>query len=326
MIETKDENVKDFYNHYIQDVVDDVTKKITYSAVNSQIMGSVTIVKVTGGGEALDGAEFSIYQMTDSTKDNSKFYGAQEGVSKTLTSYYDKQTTQKYYKVILGEQGNLKALTKAGMYDDKTKKLSVRINDETTAEYQVHSELYQGQTRFYYYTNDTNSFVYEWIIGGQEDYDKLCDDKVIDRNDKFENNGVKYSVLNRTKNGVKEYYVRIPVNPADFSQVAIVEFVNLPFFNESGKKVYYTVRETSVPEGFLALADFNQLTAMDLFNEKISNVHDFCFEVENTKQMELPITGGSGMSTTVIIGMIIFMPCLTYIAWLVIMRRRKKED
>lgn len=326
VIETKDENVKDFYNHYIQDVVDDVTKKITYSAVNSQIMGSVTIVKVTGGGEALDGAEFSIYQMTDSTKDNSKFYGAQEGVSKTLTSYYDKQTTQKYYKVILGEQGNLKALTKAGMYDDKTKKLSVRINDETTAEYQVHSELYQGQTRFYYYTNDTNSFVYEWIIGGQEDYDKLCDDKVIDRNDKFENNGVKYSVLNRTKNGVKEYYVRIPVNPADFSQVAIVEFVNLPFFNESGKKVYYTVRETSVPEGFLALADFNQLTAMDLFNEKISNVHDFCFEVENTKQMELPITGGSGMSTTVIIGMIIFMPCLTYIAWLVIMRRRKKED
>ena len=335
-------DVTDFYNRYSQNIVDDVTKKRTYSAVNSQIMGSVTIVKKTGGGDALEDAEFSIYQITDTTKEEEKFYGAQEGISypepECLPKYYGKSSygeqikTKKYYKVILGDEDNLKALTKAGIYNENTNKLSAKNSDGTIVEYQVHKEkIYEEQTneeqtRFYYYTTDTTQFEYELIIGGEEDYNNAVNNSVIDKNDKFENNGVKYSVLNRIKNGAKEYYVKISVKPEDFSKVAIVEFVNLPFFNDEGKPVYYTVRETGVPKGFLALADFNQLTELDLFNGGINKDHDFCFEVENTRQMELPVTGGSGMSTTVIIGMIIFTPCLTYIVWLVIMRRKKKGD
>ena len=82
------------------------------------------------------------------------------------------------------------------------------------------------------------------------------------------------------------------------------------------------------PDGYIALADFNLLTGMDLYDGTVDTagnaVHDFCFEVENTKQMQLPVTGEHGMDITIMFGAVLVTLGGTYLLWFVLYKRKKK--
>ena len=124
--------------------------------------------------------------------------------------------------------------------------------------------------------------------------------------------------------GITEYYVKVTLTPSNYSQESIAEFPNLPLVDENGYRIYYTVRETKVPEGFYSLADFNLLTGMDLFNGGATQQHDFMFEIENTRNMELPVTGGSRMRTIVMIGTILVT--LGSAAIILMLNRKKLKE
>ena len=146
---------------------------------------------------------------------------------------------------------------------------------------------------------------------------------IISADKKIEFNGTQYSVSNRLKSeGVREYYVTLPVSSAGAEINSVVQFSNLPLYDKDGQRIYYTVRETKPPKGYLALGDFNLLTGVDLYNNSISAVHDFSFDVENTKQMDLPLTGGNPMGIMVVVGTMLTMLGSCWIIWLI--NRRKK--
>ena len=325
--------VDNYFNRFGGLSENSINKKQTYSIINSQILGSVTILKHTGAGDALDGAQFGIYQVpTEKSEDDQSFYGATEGLNTTYTSdnRYDVQTTKAYYKVILGNERNLSCLTNLGRYVPETKLLTVPVNSTVNKYYKVHKELYNGQERYYYYTptNETYTFTYDLIFGGRNEYDTLRDEGIIDVNDKYEHNGQLLSVYRRRIDlDTVEFYSTITVNPRTFSTDAVLEFKNLPLYDSQGNAVFYTVRETAFPKGFTSLADFNSLTGMNLFDHYTDNsgsyVHDLTFDVENTKLMKLPVTGGSGLWGTVFCGTFIVTLCVAY---LYLSAKRKKRS
>lgn len=331
-LEANGKDVSEFYHIFEKDTVDAVTQKRICQVINSQILGSVTILKRDAANAPLENAEFSIYQ-TAQKKDaaDSTFYGAKQGVGTDYTdsNLYSVQSTQLYYKVILGDKTVLAALEHLGMYNAKTNLLSIEYGENSIEDVKVHKELYEGTTRYYYYTVNENQFTYELIFGGSEEYHSLVDRGIIDENDKYHHsNGFVYSVYRRRVDGEREYYVKVTVDPNNFDKTAIAEFLNLPLYSREGSPIYYTVRETCEPDGYIALADFNLLTGMDLYDGTVDTagnaVHDFCFEVENTKQMQLPVTGEHGMDITIMFGAVLVTLGGTYLLWFVLYKRKKK--
>ncbi|MBQ3666025.1 MAG: right-handed parallel beta-helix repeat-containing protein [Lachnospiraceae bacterium] len=320
-------NVNEYFIRTTDKVIDEISKKYIFSAVNTQILGSLTIVKKTGGGDPLEGAGFSAYQvLTERDEHDTKFYSADEGVGTELVSAYQTKTSENCYKVILGTKSNLDSMnTDAVMFNAGTNELTIDDGTGSKRVCKVHKELYDGKSRYYFYTKDTVSFSYDWILGGIDEYNALRSEGVININDKIELNNVVYSVMRRKNaENVNEYYVEVTVSTDDSEKIAIVEFLNLPLFDKNGNRVYYTVRETKVPDKYISLADFNTLTGIDLFNDSPEGVHDYSFEVENTKQMQLPLTGGSGMSTMVILGTMFTVLAGAYLVWLMYMKKRER--
>ena len=320
-------DIRKYYSISGELKLDETTKKITYAAVNSQLMGSITLVKKTGGGEALQNAGFTIYKDSRGKANATQFYGAQEGVeTEDLTEYKAEQQTTSYYKVILGGDETLEKLSDAGLYNKETKELKVELEDKSTVVYKVHKD--GSADRYYYYTKDKKTFTYEWIIGDSAAYEKQRDSGYIDVNGKMTVNGKSYSVRKRQVDDKTQYYLRIVVVPEESETEAVIEFFHLPLYDEEGNDIYYTVRETTTPDGFIALADFQPLTGMKLYEENgdAIAVYDYCFEVENTRRMELPLTGGSGMSTTVIIGTMLLSMGGAYLFWRMRIKKRKSRN
>ena len=308
-IKANGQDIGRYYNVYENDNTDPITQKRSFEVNNNQILGSVTILKYSSSREALSGAEFSIYQVdTPKDENDTAFYGSKHGVGDTLTESYRTLSTKLYTKVYIGSEMNLLRLGELEMYDSRTKELTVESSGRVYI-YKIHTEQGDEGPRYYYYTENNVSFSYELIIGGVEQYEEMCESGVIDVNDKYHQDGFLYSVLRRRVNGEREYYVVITVNPASFKKVAMVEFRYLPLYDTQGRAIYYTVRETKEPDGYASLADFNMLTGMNLFdglkNSSDEYVRDLCFEVENIKTMKLPVSGGAGLTTIVIIGTMI---------------------
>lgn len=322
-------DISAYYNVFEDDVIKAINKKRTFTATNSQIVGSIVLVKHSTEGEPLEGAEFSLYQVPEG-KDpaDDRFYGSKHGVGDTLTESYQKKTTVQYYKTLLGGDRNLLQLEALNMYNPVTKNLTVKVNNKTYV-YKVHSELNEGAVRYYYYTTENVSYTYELIIGNMDSYEALKADGTIDINDKYHQDGLAFAVLRRRVNDEREYYVKLTVTPSQFTKVAMIEFRDLPLYDTQGHAIYYTVRETKEPDGYVSLADFNMLTGMNLFNGVQNSehefVHDLGFEVENTKQMELPITGGSSFTMVTMLGALLMGLGGTCLFWLMLVKKKKKE-
>ncbi len=322
-------DVKEYYNIFEDDSTDEINLRRTFSAVNSQILGSVTIVKKTGGGDPLKDAQFDIYQTQSKKSDtDDSFYTSREGVGTTLTDSYSTKTSQYYYKVLLGPQVILDELKKLGMYNEKTKLLTVDYGSGTIQSYKVHKENSGGETIYYYFTQNASQYSFEYIIGDASHYSNMIAAGLINDNDKYLLCGQQYSVLRRKVNDEREYYVVITIQPQIFERVALVEFKDLPLFNNDGEPIYYSVRETKPPQGFISLGDFNALTGMDLYSgyqDAGGNpVRDLSFEVENTRQMTLPVTGGSSLSLTAMIGSALMTLGGIYLVWVIFQKKRKK--
>ncbi len=323
-------DISRYYNVFESDNTDPVNAKRVHSIINSQILGSVTLTKYSTNGEPLEGAEFSLYQVAEpKANDDTRFYGSKNGVGDTLTESYQTKSTTLYTKVFIGDDTNLNRFKELEMYNEKTNELSVRSGNQTV-KYIIHTEHSDNRKRYYYYTTDNITFNYELIIGNKERYDDLCQSGVIDVNDKYHQDGFEYSVLRRRINGEREYYVVVTVDPKKFNKVALIEFLHLPLYDTQGHAIYYTIRETKEPDGYVSLADFNMLTGMNLFdglkNDQDNYIHDLCFEVENTKAMELPVTGGSNFTTTIAFGTMLICLGVACIALLKIMQKRKRRE
>lgn len=307
-----------------------MTRRVVHSVRNNQILGSVTITKYSNSQEPLQGAEFSIYQVSQpKDPDDHSYYGSKNGVGTTLTKSYQTKETIMYSKVILGEAPHLALLEDLGIYNKKTNEITVTSGNNTVM-YKVHHENTDSGDRYYYYTADNVTFSYEMIIGGAEEYNEMKDQGLIDVNDKYHHaDGFEYTVLRRRVNNEREYYVVITVDPAKFGKVALLEFLYLPLYDTQGQAIYYTVRETKEPRGYVSLADFNMLTGMNLFDGMTNGdgdyVHDLCFEVQNTKQMELPETGGSSLSMTVTLGALLMTLGGACLFGIILKKKKKKE-
>ena len=326
-------DVQGFYNVVEQDVVDPITNKTTHTVLNSQILGSVTIVKKSSVGDPLEGAQFSIYQV-DSEKPSSddSYYGAHEGVGTTLTESYQTKVSSMYSKVILGKDTNIEILKSLGMYDAKSKTLTFTSGGSTYS-FIVHIEADGPEKKYYYYTDNNVTFNYEMIIGNADEHNRWLSEGLLDVNDIYYQDGVAYNVSSRwvTEGSqyVKQYYITITVNPRNYDKVAILEFSDLPLYDTQGNFIYYTVRETKEPDGFISIADFNTLTGMNLNtgfkNSDDEYVHNLGFEVENVRAMELPTTGGSEMRLIIVIGTMLVMLGSTAV-FLMIKRRRAEVN
>ena len=315
-------DIAEYYTMIDDAFTDEVTKEVTLPAKNDRILGSVTINKTTGGGDILEGAEFSIYQVrTKRDPDDHTFYYYNSSVGTApLDVPFGTRVTQKQYKVILGGQDVLSELTRSGLYV-----LNDNVINSGEEKYIVHKEQLNGSVQYYYYTETNTPFKYEYLIGNIDRFEALKASGTISLNNRITIAERDYAVLNRPdSDGITEYYAKITLTPSNYSQESIAEFPNLPLVDENGDRIYYTVRETQVPEGFYSLADFNLLTGMDLFNGGATQPHDFMFEIENTRSMELPVTGGSGMRMIVIIGTILVTLGSAAIVF-VLNRRRSKE-
>ena len=319
-------NVSEFYNINENDDIDDVTKNRIHNITNSQILGSITIMKQTGGDEALEGAEFSLYQVyTKGTPDSVDYYGSKEGVGVTLTdaNRYAAGSTTRYYKVRIGNQAVLDLLKDLGMYNSESNILTITRTDGTEEQI-VHKEISDGTTYYYYNTTVTESFSYEMILGGIDEYNNLINvDHLIDSNDMYyHSNGKTYPVLRRRVDGVREFYITVSVQPSDFEKVAVVEFENLPLYNLNGDPIYYTVRETKEPNGYVSLGNFKSLTGLDLYNGGYNATHDFSFAVVNNKEIELPLSGENPLFVIIMIGTILTV--LGSVSF-VLLRHKKKH-
>ena len=315
-------DIAEYYTMIDDTYTDEVTKEVTLPAKNDRILGSVTINKTTGGGDILEGAEFSIYQVsTKRDPDDHTFYYYNSSVgTPPLDVPFGTRVTKKHYKVILGGQDVIRQLTSAGIYV---------VNDNVltsgTDKYIVHKEQPDSNVQYYYYAETNTPFSYEYLIGNVDRFNALKANGRISLNNRITIAGRDYAVLNRPDNdGITEYYVKVTLTPSNYSQESIAEFPNLPLVDENGDRIYYTVRETKVPEGFYSLADFNLLTGMDLFNGGATQQHDFMFEIENTRNMELPVTGGSRMRTIVMIGTILVT--LGSAAIILMLNRKKLKE
>ena len=314
-------DIKMYYTALDDTVVDGVSKEVTLNAVNDRILGSVTIVKKTGGGDVLEGAQFSLYRV-DRAHDPSddSFYTADSEPENLISSDpFDTRVSALQYKVILGDSAVLDMLKQSGSYYSYDNELT--YGGKT---YIVHKERYGGQERYYYYTDSTAALKYDYILGDIVTYNELLNDGTIDDNGKYEIGGVKYSVSQRIKDDAAEFYIPVTLRPSDYPQESVLEFHNLPMVDDQGQRIYYTIRETGVPEGYYALADFNSLTGIDLYNGGINKPHDFTYTVENTRQMQLPTTGGSGMRLLVVIGTMLVI--LGGLAAACVMMMRKRES
>ena len=304
--ETQDASV--YYNVFEDDDIDAVTKNRIHNITNNQILGSITITKETAGNEALQNAEFSIYQVdANGADDPAEYYGSKSGVGvgvgDTLTkaNRYRVEKTKLYNKVRIGNKSALETLEQLGMYNAKTNTLTI-TNGTLSEEVIVHKE----GSYYYYNTSGTLNFSYEKIIGTVDDYYSLVSSQVIDENDLYHySNGKTYPVLRRRIGDIRQYYITVTVDPTKYEKTAIVQFDNLPLYNIEGKKIYYTVRETKEPDGYISLGNFKALTGVDLYNGGPAAQHDFSYLVVNNKQIELPLTGSNTLALIVIAGTVL---------------------
>ena len=124
--ETQDASV--YYNVFEDDDIDAVTKNRIHNITNNQILGSITITKETAGNEALQNAEFSIYQVyANGANDPAEYYGSKSGVGVTLDDKnpYRVEKTKLYNKVRIGNKSALETLEHLGMYNAKTNTLTI---------------------------------------------------------------------------------------------------------------------------------------------------------------------------------------------------------
>ena len=297
-------NASEYYNVFEDDDIDAVTKNRIHNITNNQILGSITITKETAGNEALQNAEFSIYQVNQKgTPASVDYYGSKSGVGVTLDDKnpYRVEKTKLYNKVRIGNESALETLKQLGMYNAKTNTLTI-TNGTLSEEVIVHKE----GSYYYYNTSGTLNFSYEKIIGTADDYYSLVSSQVIDENDLYHySNGKTYPVLRRRIGDIRQYYITVTVDPTKYEKTAIVQFDNLPLYNIEGKRIYYTVRETKEPDGYISLGNFKALTGVDLYNGGPAAQHDFSYLVVNNKQIELPLTGSNTLALIVIAGTVL---------------------
>ena len=187
------------------------------------------------------------------------------------------------------------------MYNAETNILTI-TSGTRTEEAIVHKEA----DYYYYNTSGTLNFSYEVIIGIANDYNNLVSSHVIDENDLYHySNGKTYPVLRRRIGDVRQYYITVTVDPTKYEKTAIVQFDNLPLYNSRGERIYYTVRETKEPDGYISLGNFKSLTGVDLYNGGPDAQHDFSYLVVNNKQIELPLTGSNTLALIVIVGTVL---------------------
>ena len=298
------QDASEYYNVFEDDDIDAVTKNRIHNITNNQILGSITITKETAGNEALQNAEFSIYQVYEKgTPDSVDYYGSKSGVGDTLTetNRYRVEKTKLYNKVRIGDEHALETLMHLGMYNAKTNTLTI-TNGTLSEEVIVHKE----DSYYYYNTSGTLNFSYEKIIGTADDYNRLVSSQVIDENDLYHySNGKTYPVRRRRIGGIRQFYITVTVDPTKYEKTAIVQFDNLPLYNSKGKRIYYTVRETNEPDGYISLGNFKALTGVDLYNGGPEAQHDFSYLVVNNKQIELPLTGSNTLALIVIAGTVL---------------------
>lgn len=298
------QDASEYYNVFEGDDIDAVTKNRIHNITNNQILGSITITKETAGNEALQNAEFSIYQVYEKgTPDSVDYYGSKSGVGDTLTetNRYRVEKTKLYNKVRIGDEYALETLNLLGMYNAKTNTLTI-TNGTLSEEVIVHKE----GSYYYYNTSGTLNFSYEKIIGIADDYYNLVRSQVIDENDLYHySNGKTYPVRRRSIGDIRQFYITVTVDPTKYEKTAIVQFDNLPLYNSEGKRIYYTVRETNEPDGYISLGNFKALTGVDLYNGGPVAQHDFSYLVVNNKQIELPLTGSNTLALIVIAGTVL---------------------
>ena len=231
------------------------------------------------------------------------YYGSKSGVGDTLTetNRYRVEKTKLYNKVRIGDEHALETLMHLGMYNAKTNTLTI-TNGTLSEEVIVHKE----GSYYYYNTSGTLNFSYEKIIGTADDYNRLVSSQVIDENDLYHySNGKTYPVLRRRIGDIRQYYITVTVDPTKYEKTAIVQFDNLPLYNIEGERIYYTVRETNEPDGYISLGNFKALTGVDLYNGGPAAQHDFSYLVVNNKQIELPLTGSNTLALIVIAGTVL---------------------
>ena len=298
------QDASEYYNVFEDDDIDAVTKNRIHNITNNQILGSITITKETAGNEALQNAEFSLYQVyANGADDPAEYYGSKSGVGDTLTktNRYRVEQTKLYNKVRIGDERALDTLKHLGMYNAKTNTLTI-TNGTLSEEVIVHKE----GSYYYYNTSGTLNFSYEKIIGTADDYYSLVSSQVIDENDLYHySNGKTYPVRRRRIGGIRQFYITVTVDPTKYEKTAIVQFDNLPLYNIEGKRIYYTVRETKEPDGYISLGNFKALTGVDLYNGGPAAQHDFSYLVVNNKQIELPLTGSNTLALIVIAGTVL---------------------
>ncbi len=297
-VKVNDVDLRAYYTALEAVDINDVTQQVTLGARNDRVLGSVTIHKTTGGGDMLEGAEFTIYQVSEKRDPNDdSYYSPTANVGTApLDVPFGVRTTEKYYKVIIGDDDILNALMQSKQYIEYD---NVLVSNGTR--FIVHKQTDTGQ--YYYYTKDNTPFSYEYVIGNIDRYNELKTQGVITVNNKMNIAGIDYSVRERTvQDDAKEYYLNITLTPANYTQETIAEFPNLPLVDDNGARIYYTVRETGVPDGYYALGDFNKLTGIDLYGGGITQPHDYSFAVENTRQMQLPLTGSNVLRALVVLG------------------------
>ena len=302
------QDASEYYNVFEDDDIDAVTKNRIHNITNNQILGSITITKETAGNEALQNAEFSIYQVNKKgTPGSVDYYGSKSGVgvgvgdTLTAANRYMVEKTKLYNKVRIGDEHALNTLKQLGMYNAKTNTLTI-TNGTLSEEVIVHKE----GSYYYYNTSGTLNFSYEKIIGTVDDYYSLVSSQVIDENDLYHySNGKTYPVLRRRIGDIRQYYITVTVDPTKYEKTAIVQFDNLPLYNIEGERIYYTVRETNEPDGYISLGNFKALTGVDLYNGGPAAQHDFSYLVVNNKQIELPLTGSNTLALIVITGTVL---------------------
>ena len=198
------------------------------------------------------------------------YYGSKSGVGDTLTetNRYRVEKTKLYNKVRIGDEHALETLMHLGMYNAKTNTLTI-TNGTLSEEVIVHKE----DSYYYYNTSGTLNFSYEKIIGTADDYNRLVSSQVIDENDLYHySNGKTYPVRRRRIGGIRQFYITVTVDPTKYEKTAIVQFDNLPLYNNNGG-----------PEA----------------------QHDFSYLVVNNKQIELPLTGSNTLALIVIAGTVL---------------------
>ncbi len=338
-------SVKEYYNVEMNQEFDKMTCVFKNEILNSQKVGSITVFKKTGSDDALNGAEFSVFideeNVNINSLDGAYYKSEKEGTSKStgadknrLGTAIKKGTTVLSYKMDIGNAAEFETLKAAGLYDERNNLLTVG-----DSQFLVHKENLntggENKVNYYYLAYTEPESLYKYVVG---DAEALAKENYNSETGLIVgNNGISYILYEETVDGKVQYYYYTTRKPYGYSgivksatQVSVVEFTGLELYDDEGNPIYYTVRETKVPNGYISLGNFNILTGIDLFkgypvydsyNTVIDYTRDVCFEVENTVQMKLPVTGGGGFSIIVIIGtmMIMLGGCFIFI-----MYRRKK--